>query len=70
MRGRSRSLSVASRPVATMSTVTAMHEDMHAHADQERQPKHPVAGEDMDPVLVAEQQSTHRQCDDEIDASA
>ena len=53
-----------------VATMAAMHEEMHPDAEQQGQEQNPVAGEDMNAVLIAEQQTNYGQRDDQIHASA
>jgi hypothetical protein len=47
-----------------------MHEEVHPHAEQERQPKKPIAAEDVDTVLVSQQETTDDQRYNQINAGA
>ena len=42
--------------------VAPMHEEMHAHADQEWQPVKPVAGQYVNSMLIRQKQTAEDQC--------
>ena len=45
-----------------------MHEKVHSHTEQQRQPDKQSAAQKMHPMLVAKKQATDAKRDDQVDA--
>jgi hypothetical protein len=50
--------------------MTAMHEEVHADAEQQGQPDQQSAAQDVHPVLVTQKKAANCQRNDQIDAGA